>query len=275
MTQSLYRFLKPKNDPQSNPVGFVLERDGKITEKLKTIESLLDDDDFRINQYLDFPGMDAVDPKPTSGMTIIHLLILYSSKLDFSEDVKLIIDSIFQKLQDRIEKTDSTSIFNPNYPIMNSLKFVKGQDLHMTSRKKYLELIEFRSKKIKELLDKNFKKLDKYYEQVEFDDESGNSEDEGDLVEDKPAVKYKEHLIEINEFIFEAVKSSGAHNPQSISKRPIEQYSSDYGIPTKSMKAVLGKDGSYTSHIQDIFKRINIKVEEGAKSIISDKLLFS
>ncbi len=91
-----------------------------------------------------------------------------------------------------------------------------------------LDKIKFQSKKLQALCKKHFNALKSDYEVRQFEDDSGDSEEEG-----TPANEYKKHLLNFNELIEKGMKGRKLQDKTNKSvndSRTFDHYRHKFGI---------------------------------------------
>jgi hypothetical protein len=248
----------PRFSDHQSPVKdrFPQQTAKSLAEIDKAIE-YVQNPDSKINQYWDFDGMDAIHPNCNSGKTVVHLVMSHAAKIPYSEKAKEKLTEFFAILTRKNSEVNLAEIFQPNYPIMNSSKFSDGIDYHMISLEKLIKKLRFADKELQKFCKNTLDQLHMNYTKKEFDDESGDSDDDiDDPHEGRYAPLYKKHMMELNECIIESINTSPAKKAEAMKGRSMNQYDSKYGVVPELMD-IRAEDG---------------KMDEGKSKKMFDKL---
>ena len=189
--------------------------------------------EYQVNSYLNNRyGMDCINSPIPGGLTLLHQVIFLVAEAHGSKEEIGAITKFFETLQQRNLNADSDTLFNPNYPTMNPSNF-ENTDYHMISTSLILDKLGFKSLKIQKLCKKHFAALQSYYDAREYEDSSGDSDNEA-----SPAASYKKHLLEFDGLI---KTKMGAHTKVGNSKtgndtRSFDQYKYNCSIAPASMQ---------------------------------------
>jgi len=206
--------------------------------------------EYQINNYLNNKvHMDYSNPNQIGGTNLLHNVILAAAKCT-DKGSKEALSAFFKVLSKRIitDQVEDESYFNPNYPTMNPSQLTQGLDGHMISTSKLLQVLKFSSKKIQQLCKKYFDSILQSYEANQFDDSSGDSEDES-----SHAYTYKEMLLEFDGFIKNSLNGYLKETGSSNFQRTFDGFSPIYGIaPTKLWESIF-TDDEYNKEKWDIY----------------------
>ena len=196
--------------------------------------------EYQINDYLNNKvHMDYLNPNQIGGTNLLHNVILAAAKCA-DEGSKEVLSAFFKVLSKRIstDQIEDESYFIPNYPTMNPSQLTQGLDGHMISTSKLLQELKFSSKKNQQLCKKYFDSILQFYEANQFDDSSGDSEDES-----SHAYTYKEMLLEFNEFIEKILNEDLKKVASGNFLRTFDRFNSSFGIvPAKIRESVSTND---------------------------------
>jgi hypothetical protein len=221
--------------------------------------------EYQINDYLNNKvHMDYSNPNQIGGTNLLHNVILAAAKCT-DEGSKEVLSAFFKVLSKRIitDQVEDESYFNPNYPTMNPSQLTQGLDGHMISTSKLLQILKFSSKKIQQLCKKYFDSILQSYEANQFDDSSGDSEDES-----SHAYTYKEMLLEFNEFIKKSLNGDLKKIVSGNFQRTFDGFSTSYGIaPAKIWESVSTNDEYDEEKWNTYWQKLNVSTKETSQPL--------
>lgn len=228
----LSKLLHHRNLDGTHPLGmaFLFEPDNLGAIEMAKLFVVIPE--YQISEYLNNKDyMDYSHVQTIGGTNVLHNVILAASKC--TKEAKESLSEFFRILTKRlIDTQEEGSIFNPNDPTMNPGKLTPSLDGHMISTGRLLESLKFSTKRIEILCKKYFASLVQIYETSQYDDSSGDSEDES-----SHAHKYREILNGFDKFTKQSLgqdafsKNAGDVNFQ----RTFDKYKYDYSYLSESL----------------------------------------
>jgi len=217
--------------------------------------------EYQINNYLNNKTyMDYSSVELIGGTNLLHNVILAASKCT-SKAAKQCISKFFKILSKRMlsEQIDDESYCNPNYPTMNPGLLTTGLDGHMISTSHLLEKLKFSSKRVEKVCKEYFRSVLQIYEADQFDDSSGDSEDEF-----SHAYTYKGMLLEFDKFTRETLKGHlTTKTTKDNFQRTFDKYSASCGIATSTIWELVSTEDKFDQTKWDTFWRtINANMKE-------------
>ena len=217
--------------------------------------------EYQINNYLNNKTyMDYSSVELIGGTNLLHNVILAASKCT-SKAAKQCISKFFKILSKRMlsEQIDDEAYCNPNYPTMNPGLLTTGLDGHMISTSHLLEKLKFSSKRVEKVCKEYFRSVLQIYEADQFDDSSGDSEDEF-----SHAYIYKEMLLEFDKFTKDSLDGHlTAETVNDNFQRTFDKYSASCGIAPSTVWELISTEDKFDQTKWDTFwQTINSNTKE-------------
>ncbi|MCA0254845.1 MAG: hypothetical protein LCH20_05190 [Proteobacteria bacterium] len=247
----LSKLLHHRNLDGTNPLGMAFLFESHNLAAIEVARLFVFIPEYQISEYLNNKDyMDYSHVQTIGGTNILHNVILAASKC--SKEAKESLSEFFRILTKRlIDTQEEGTIFNPNDPTMNPGKLTPNLDGHMISTGRLLESLKFSTKRIEILCKKYFASLVQIYETSQYNDSSGDSEDES-----SHAHKYREILNGFDKFTKQSLgqdafsKSASDVNFQ----RTFDKYKYDYSYLSESLLlSVTSDNGAFDRYKWDQF----------------------
>lgn len=262
--------INQRNKDGTNPLGmaFLFQHDDNL--KLLEIASIFAATyEYKINSYLNNKiYMDYSSVRLIGGRNLLHNILLAASKYT-NEKTKKYLSKFFEILRKRMEDTqiEDGSYFSPNYPTMNPGKLAPKLDGHMMSTSRLLEVLTFSSEKIETVCKKHFQAILRIYEATQFDDSSGDSEDES-----SHSHFYREMLLEFDRFIKDTLEGFLSEKVSGNFQRTFDKYNKKFSIAPYQLLELISTDDIYNEDKDDNFwKRINAALAKEGASTVGEK----
>ncbi len=262
----IHKLINSRNVDGTNSLGmaflFVKE---KNLAGLEIVSIFANIPEYQINSHLNNKQyMDYSTAKLIGGTTLLHNVLLEAAKC--KKEDKQFISKIFKVLNYRVcsEEINSDLYLNPNYPTMHPGRLIVDLDGHMISTNHLLEKLEFKSKKIEQLCKKYFYSILQTYEANQFDDSSGDSQEDT-----SHAHTYKAMLLELNDFIKHSLDERLTFEESKDNfQRTLDKFELEHVmIPDKVCKLIF-PDGKYDEQqLEKLWISIN-SIEKEAPKII-------
>ena len=237
------KLINHRNLDGTTPLGmtFLFENENNLVG-IEIASIFVSTYEYHINSYLNNKTcMDYSKVELIGGTNLLHNVILTASKCT-DEKIKQSLSTFFKFLTKRMadDQINESSYLNPNYPTMNPGLLAPALDGHMISTSHLLDKLKFNSKKIEQLCKKYFDVILQLYEANQFDDSSGDSEDEY-----SHAYTYREMLLEFDEFIKTSLDGHLTKDVNNNFQRTFDKYNNNYSIVPTVLWKQISTEGNF------------------------------
>ncbi len=268
----LLKLINHRNLDGTNPLGMAFLFEADNLSAIKVSKIFVDIPEYQISEYLNNKKyMDYSHVQSIGGTNILHNVILSTSKCTSKE--KEALSEFFKILTKRLinEQGEEDSLFNPNEPTMNPGRLAPNLDGHMISTGRLLESLKFNTKRIEQLCKKYFASLVQIYEAAQYDDSSGDSEDES-----SHAHKYRKMLHNFDKFTKQAFEEDSFNKTASDVnfQRTFDKYKYDYSCLSESLSPHVTSDNDdFDQHKWNQFwQKINSPKNDQNSTVYKDSL---
>jgi len=243
----LFKLLHHRNFDGTNPLGMAFLFESDNLAAIEVARLFVNIPEYQISEYLNNGKyMDYSHAQIIGGTNILHDVVLVASRC--KRDAKDSLSEFFKILTKRVidEQREESSVFNPNDPTMNPGRLTPNLDGHMISTGRLLESLKFSTKRIEILCKKYFASLVQIYETYQYDDSSGDSEDES-----SHAHKYREMLHGFDKFTKQSLgQNSFNKSTNDVNfQRTFDKYKYDYSYLSESLLPhVTSDNGAFDQH---------------------------